>query len=270
MKKWLAGLSITASMLALGACGGDESADNKEDAQKQQESEEQTASEDGGEGQSGGEQASGEQPEMPEPDMEGVPDVVADVNGEEVTKDEFQKTYESQFQQAAMQQQMSGQEVNQDDLKKQVADGMVSQELLIQETDNRGIEAPEEEVNKTIDEIVKQNQLESQDDFFAKMEEQGMKKDEVMSQVETQVKMDQLVAEETGEVEPSDEELKKIYDQQKEQMSQMQGEEGGQEMPSFDEMKPQLKEQVVMQKESEAAQKLAEELKEKSDVTVNI
>ena len=169
-----------------------------------------------------------------------------------------------------MQQQMSGEEVNQDELKKQVADGMVSQELLIQETENRGIEASEDEVNKTLDDIVKQNQMESQDEFFTAMEEQGMKKDDVMSQLETQVKMDQLIAEETGDIEPSDDELKEIYDQQKEQMSQMQGEEGGSEMPSFDEMKPQLKEQVVMQKESEAAQTLAEDLKEKSDVTVNL
>ncbi|WP_017547746.1 SurA N-terminal domain-containing protein [Salinicoccus carnicancri] len=272
MKKWLTGLSIASSMLVLGACGGgDDSGEDTGNAENQQESQGQTAS---GSGEEGGQSAEGggegQQQEMPEPDMEGVPDVVAEVNGEEVTKDEFQQAYESQFQQAAMQQQMSGQEVNQDELKKQVADGMVSQELLIQETENRGIEAPEDEVNKTLDDIVKQNQMESQDEFFTTMEEQGMKKDEVMSQIETRVRMDQLIAEETGDIEPSDDELKEIYDQQKEQMSQMQGEEGGSEMPSFDEMKPQLKEQVVMQKESEATQTLAEDLKEKSDVTINL
>lgn len=231
MKKWLTGLSIASSMLVLGACGGgDDSGEDTGNAENQQESQEQTAS---GSGEEGGQsaQSGGEgQQEMPEPDMEGVPDVVAEVNGEEVTKDEFQQTYESQFQQAAMQQQMSGEEVNQDELKKQVADGMVSQELLIQETENRGIEASEDEVNKTLDDIVKQNQMESQDEFFTAMEEQGMKKDDVMSQLETQVKMDQLIAEETGDIEPSDDELKEIYDQQKEQMSQMQGEEGGSEI----------------------------------------
>ncbi|AKG73089.1 SurA N-terminal domain-containing protein [Salinicoccus halodurans] len=265
MKKWLTGLSIASSMLVLGACdGGDDSGEDTGNAENQQESQEQTAS---GSGEKGGE---GQQQEMPEPDMEGVPDVVAEVNGEEVTKDEFKQSYEGQFQQAAMQQQMSGQKVDQDELKKQVANGMVSQELLTQETENRGIEAPEDEVNKTLDDIVKKNQMKSQDEFFAAMEEQGMKKDEVMSQLETQVKMDKLIAEETGEIEPSDDELQKIYDQQKEQMSQMQGEEGGGEMPSFEEVKPQLKEQVIMQKQGEAAQKLAGELKEKSDVKVNL
>lgn len=170
-----------------------------------------------------------------------------------------------------MQQQMAGKEVNQDEMKKQVADSMVSQELLIQETENRDISASEDEINETLDGIVKQNKMKSQDEFFKALEEQnGMSKDEVMSQLETQVKMDKLLAEEAGDVQPSDEELKEIYDQQKEQMSQMQGKEGGQEMPSFEEMKPQLKEQVVMQKQSEAAQKLSKELKEKSDVTVNL
>src|SRR5699024_5830273 len=165
MKKWLTGLSIASSMLVLGACGGgDDSGEDTGNAENQQESQEQTAS---GSGEEGGQsaQSGGEgQQEMPEPDMEGVPDVVAEVNGEEVTKDE---------------------------LNKQVVDGIVSEELLIQETENRGIEASEDEVNKTLDYIVKQNQVESKDEFFTAMEEQGMKKDDVMSQLETQVKMDQ-------------------------------------------------------------------------------
>ncbi len=276
MKKWLSGLSITAAMLVLGACGGgDESAENTEDTQKQEESQEETASKSSEEekgAQGGKEQGSaGEQPKMPEPDLEGIPDVVAEVNGEEVTKEEFTQAYEGQFQQVAMQQQMAGKEVNQDEMKKQVADSMVSQELLIQETENRDISASEDEINETLDGIVKQNKMKSQDEFFKALEEQGgMSKDEVMSQLETRVKMDKLIAEEAGDVQPSDEELKEIYDKQKEQMAQMQGEEGGQEMPSFEEMKPQLKEQVVMQKKSEAAQKLSKELKEKSDVTVNL
>ena len=36
-----------------------------------------------------------------EPDLDGIPDVVAEVNGEEVTKDEFVPIYEVAFQQAA-------------------------------------------------------------------------------------------------------------------------------------------------------------------------
>ena len=254
MKKWLSSLTIIGSLLLLGACNGDE-----EEATEETGSAEEAAAPESG--------AAAEQPEMPEPDLEGVPDVVAEVNGTEIEKAEFEEAYNMQFQQMAMMSQMSGEELNQDDLKKQVADGLVSQELLIQEADNREIEVTEEDTNGVLDSLVEQNGMESQDDLFAAFEEQGMPKDEVMSQVDMQVKIDKLIAEEAGDIEPSKEEMQEIYDAQVAQMEQMETEE---EPPSFEEMEPQLKEQVVMQKESEAAQTLVADLKESADVTMHL
>lgn len=254
MKKWLSSLTIIGSLLLLTACNDDE----------------ETATEDTGSAEEAAAPESGaaaEQPEMPEPDLEGVPDVVAEVNGTEIEKAEFEEAYNMQFQQMAMMSQMSGEELNQDDLKKQVADGLVSQELLIQEADNREIEVTEEDTNGVLDSLVEQNGMESQDDLFAAFEEQGMPKDEVMSQVDMQVKIDKLIAEEAGDIEPSKEEMQEIYDAQVAQMEQMETEE---EPPSFEEMEPQLKEQVVMQKESEAAQTLVADLKESADVTMHL
>src|SRR5699024_12163376 len=75
--------------------------------------------------------ANDDQAEMPEPDLEGIPDIVADVNDGEVTKEDFEATYQQQFQQMAMQAQMSGQnmdEIDQDELKEQTADGLRSEE----------------------------------------------------------------------------------------------------------------------------------------------
>lgn len=262
MKKWLSSLTIIGSLLLLGACNGDEESteNTEEDTGATQE---EAAPESG----AAAEGETAEQPEMPEPDLEGVPDVVADVNGTEIEKAQFEEAYNAQFQQAAMMSQMSGEEVNQDDLKQQVADGLVSQELLLQEAGNRELDVTEEDTNAVLDELVEQNSMESQDDLFAAFEEQGMAKDEVMSQVEMQVQVEQLIAEETGEVEPTDEELKEVYEQYTAQMEQQETEE---EPPSFDEMKPQLTEQVVAKKEGEAAQTLVAELKESADVTVNL
>lgn len=252
MKKWLSSLTIAGSLLLLGACSGDE------EAAEEKSSTEETAHESG---------AAAEQPEMPEPDLEDVPEVVAEVNGTEIEKGEFEEAYNMQFQQMAMMSQMTGEELNQDDLKKQVADGLVSQELLIQEADNRELDVTEEDTSGVLDQLVEQNGMESQDDLFAAFEEQGMPKDEVMSQVDMQVKIDKLIAEEAGDIEPSKEEMQEIYDQQVAQMEQMETEE---EPPSFEEMEPQLKEQVVMQKEGEAAQSLVADLKESADVTVHL
>lgn len=255
-KKWLLGLSLALSVLVITACSnGDEAAeDNKEETNTQEES------------QGDGEGA--EQPEMPQADLEGIPEVVAEVNGEEISKEEFETTYQAQFQQMAMQSQMTGQELDQDQLKKQIAESMIGSELLIQEADNRGFTASEEDVNKTVDDLVKQNGLQSKEEFITALEEQGLPEEEVMTQVETQVKVDQLIADESGDTKPTEEELKEAYDQMKTQQEQIGGEEA--EVPSFEEMKPNLEEQLKMQKEGEAAQKLVEELRKNADVTVNI
>ena len=55
------------------------------------------------------------------------------MNGEKISKADFTRIYEGQFQQVALQAQMSGQELDQAQLKKQTAEGLVNTELLIQQ-----------------------------------------------------------------------------------------------------------------------------------------
>lgn len=272
MKKWLTMISLAATMLAVSACGdGSAEGENGEGAEN---GESQTAEEgQASEGAEGGQSAEGgEAPEMPEPDLEDVPDVVAEINGEEITKEEFEQVYTGQFQQASMMQEMSGEEVNEDELKQQIADGLVSERLLIQEAENRDISASEEDVDAMISEITEANGMESEDDFFAAMEESGMSEDDIRAELEKQVKVEALIAEEAGDIEPTDEELQEIYDEQiaarEEAQSEGEGEET--EPPAFEDVKPQIEEQVAREKEAEAAQGLAEELREDADVTVNL
>ncbi|MFC7064088.1 SurA N-terminal domain-containing protein [Halobacillus seohaensis] len=259
-RKWLLSLSLAFLLSVTVACNDtDESAeDNNEETETQEED---------GEGSEG----NTEQPQMPEPDLEGIPEVVAEVNGEEIAAEEFKTTYEGQFQQMAMQSQMTGQEVDQDQLKKQIAESMVGQELLIQEANSRDIEVSEEEIDETLTGLAEQNGVESKDEFLAALEEQGMGQEEVMSQVEMQVKLDQVIASEAGDIEPTEEELEQAYEQvkaQQEQMSEGNGESA--EIPSFEEAKPDLIEQVKRQKKGQATQTLVEQLREDADVTVNL
>ncbi|MFG6115832.1 SurA N-terminal domain-containing protein [Halobacillus sp. MO56] len=261
-KKWLSGL-LFAAFLTLGACSsdGETAKDNeKKDTQQEQKSSEQ--SEGNKEGKEGG-----EQPKMPEPDLKGTPDVVAEVNGEKIKKKEFEAAYKSQFQQAALQSQMSGQKVDQDKLKKQMVDSLVGQELLIQEANNRDYKATQEKKDKILEDLAKQNKAGSKEEFLAQLEKQGMSEKEVMSQLETQVKVEQLIAAEAGDIEPTEEEMKKMYEQMKAQQEQMGGES---KVPSFEEAKPSLKQQLKQQKEAEEAQKLIKNLREDADVKVHI
>lgn len=258
MKKLLMLMMALGLAVIMAACNGDSEDNNNEESS-------------GEEGQS--EQAAQQQQEMPEPDLENIPNVVAEVNGEEISAEEFKTTYEGQFQQMAMQSQMSGQELNQDELKQQIAEGMVSSELLIQEAGNRNLEASNEEVDEKLNELAQQSGIESQDEFISALEEQGMDEEEITSQVQTQVKVDKLVAEESGDTEPTEEELQEAYDQFKAQQEQMNqgGEDGEQaEVPSFDEVKPDLKAQVEQQKTAEATQTIIDQLREDADVTINL
>src|SRR5690625_2025970 len=215
---------------------------------------------------------SGEQEvEMPEPDLENIPNIVAEVNGEEITKEDFVNTYQQQFQFQMMQAQMSGQESDEDDLKKQTADGMFGQKLLMQEANHRFSEVSEDDVDNVINNLIEQYGMESKEDMFAQFEEQGIDEKELMSEIETQVKIEQLIAEEAGDIEPTDEELQEAYEMMKAQHEELAEEEDdNQVMPEFDEIKTQLKNQLKQQKETEIVQDIIKQLRDKAEITVHI
>ena len=79
------GALAVAAVLTLSACGGGDGSSADDDAPA-------ATSSDSAQSEAGA----------------GIPDVVAEVNGEQVTKDEFAPIYEAAFQQAASQAQMSG------------------------------------------------------------------------------------------------------------------------------------------------------------------
>ncbi|WP_157130925.1 SurA N-terminal domain-containing protein [Halobacillus mangrovi] len=258
LNKKLLSFMLAALIALLAACGDDGA--TAEDKNNEEKAKQEEAS---------GEKASGEKAKMPEPDLEGVPEVVAKVNDEEIKKKEFTETYKSQFQQMAMQSQMTGKEVDQDKLKKQVAESLVGQTLLIQEANSRDFTVSEEEKNKKLEEIAKQQKLESKEKFLSKLEEQGMKEEEVMAQVEKQMKLEKLLAEEAGDLEPTEKEMKEAYEQMKKQQEKAGGESKS-KVPSYEEAKPMIKQQLSGQKEAQAYQKLVEDLKKDADVKVNV
>jgi hypothetical protein len=254
-KKWLLGLFLALLLVSASACGGGDGdgGDASGGAEAQQEQQEEKQAD----------------PSSPQADLEGVPEVVAEVNGEEISREEFVPAYEAQFQQAAMQAQTSGQEIDQDQLKAQVADTLVSTELLVQEADKRDISASAQDVDQRLEQLAAQNGLESADAFVAAMEQQGMDREEIDSQVRTQVLIERLIESEAGDVSASKAEVRAMYDQLVAQQEQA-GEQAGQEMPPFAEVRPQLEQQVEQEKKSEVAQRLVSDLREDADVVVNL
>ena len=247
------GLVAAGAMLTLSACGG---GDNE------------SASADKEASASDSPSASADASQGAEPDLEGIPDVVAEVNGEEVTKEEFVPIYEAQFQQAAMQAQMSGQAPDEEALKKQTVDDLVDTELLSQEAESRGIEVSDDDVDAELTDLAKQNQMASAEELLKAVEKNGLTEEQARAQVETQVLIEQLVADEDGSPAPTDKELRALYAQAKQQ--QAQSGQKGQKIPPFAQVRPQLEEQAKAQQVGKVAQALVKDLRKDADITINL
>lgn len=203
----------------------------------------------------------------PEPDLEGVPEVVAVVNDEEITLDHFTEAYEPQLEQATMTQQQSGEPVDQEQLKVQVADMLVNTALLTQAATDSGIETTDKDVDEMLKSLAEQNGLGSIDEVVAAFKEQGIAEKDLREDAADQVQIDAYVEAETDVQPPSDDELRQQYDQMVEQAKQ-QGSEG--EIPKFADVKKQLADQAVAQEQNSAVQDIVTKLREDGDVTVNL
>jgi len=243
------GLSAAACLLALTACGGSDG-----DSSGSAASEESSA------------QASGA-------DVDGIPEVVAEVNGEQVTRDEFVLVYEAQLQQAKAQAEAGGGEApDEEALKEQTANNLVDATLLTQEAESRGIEVTSGDIDDELVSLAESNGLDSAQEFIDAVVAQGTTEDQVRSQVELQVVVEQLVADEAGPSEPTEEELRTMYAQAKEAAQQQAQAAGGQaqQVPPFAEVRDQLVEQAQTEQVGAVAMDLVEELRKDADITINL
>lgn len=261
IKHTLAALSFAAVVTLAGCSGGGEGEDPAAQSGGQP-----AASDGGGQQQPGG--------EMPEADVSDVPDVVAEVNDEEISKEDFVAFYEPQFQQQAMAAQQGGQETDQAELKTQVAEQLVDNRLLVQAAEDAGIEATDEDIDAVLEEVAQQNGMGSADEVITALEEQGQAEDDIRTDAATQHLLDTYIAQEADISEPSDEELKKQYEEMKKQAQEQQGAAGGggqqAEVPPFEEVRDQIADQAVAEQENEVATQKVQELRESADITLHI
>ncbi|MGP5054130.1 rod-determining factor RdfA [Brachybacterium paraconglomeratum] len=268
LRRTLAALTLTAALGLTAACSGGQ--DDPSQASDGGGQAAPAASDGGGQAAPGASDGGGaaDDPQAQEADVSDVPEVVATVNGTEITKDDFVQTYQSQYQQMAMQQQAGGQAPDEEQLKTQVAEQLVSNELLRQGAEDAGIKATDKDIDTTLDEIAKQNGLGSGDEVVSALEQQGISAEQVRQDAASQFAITTYIEQEADIAEPSDEELKAQYDALVEQQSAAGG--SAEEVPSFEEMKDQLAQQATMQQQNEAATEIAGKLRESGDVTINV
>lgn len=210
-----------------------------------------------------------QQPTPPEPEVDDVPDVVAEVNGEEIARDEFVAAYEGQLQQAFLMQQGEG--IDQGALKQQVAEQLVNSRLLVQSAEASGIEASDADVDAELEGLAEQNGLDGIDGVLEAFEAQGVSEEMARKDIASQFKINRFLEEEIDVEEPSDEELKEQYDDLVEQM-EAQGEQAGSEeaLPSFEEVREMLLEQAVQEQKNAGINEILEGLRGSADVTIHL
>lgn len=238
-----------------GAAGGDEGSGGEPQAAT-----EQTQSDADGDGGDGAQSGA--------PNLDDIPDPVAEVNGTAISKDEFVSVFEGQYQQMSMQAQATGQPVDEDQLKQQSLDGLVGVELLQQEAENRGIEVTDAEIDESLAEFAETNQV-STDEFVAQMGQQGLDREGVLDQIEKQLRAEKLITDEFGEFSATDEEIQAAYDQVAQQQMMMGGGEAA-ELPPLEQVRSQVEEQLRSETQAQQMQTLSDSLREGAEITVNL
>lgn len=205
-----------------------------------------------------------------EPDLTGLPEVVATVNGEDISKDDFVSAYEPQFEQSAAQAQQAGSEVDQADLKQQTLDFMINNLLLRQAANDEGIEISDSEVDADIEELAASNGAASAKDFLATLEEQGFTEDEVRDEVENQLKIEKYLTEAADVEQPSGAEIRDLYDQLSARQESSAEDPAAATIPAFDEVESQLEQQLLQEAQSEAVDGILSDLRAEADITSNL
>lgn len=206
------------------------------------------------------------------PDLSNIPDPVAVVNGDEISRDEFVSVFQGQFQQMSMQSQMTGQPVDEDELKQISVDGLVGTVLLDQEADKRGIEVSDAEIADQLAQYAETNQV-SEDEFFEAMSQQGLDREAVMAQISKQLRVEMLIVDEYGEFTPTDAEIEAAYEQIAQQQAAMggaAGQSGASGLPPLEQVRGEVAQQLVTEQQATAMERLSQQLREGADITVNL
>ncbi|MBM7552557.1 SurA N-terminal domain-containing protein [Thalassobacillus pellis] len=230
-------------VLALAACSGNGEEAKQEDKKSDAGKEQATATED-------------------------LPEVVAVVNGEKISKDEFTQRYNTikkQYEQMGM-----NIDKNKGKVQKSVVDLLVNSELLVQYAEKSGIKVDEKKVDEEYKKIT--DKIKSEDEMKKFLEANNMSsKEELRPRIKESLVVQKYIEENTETPEVTEKEMKKQYDTMVAQMEK-QGKNSEQkpEIPAYEEAKPRIKQQLQNSKQQEQVKQLLEKLRKDSEVEVKI
>jgi len=208
----------------------------------------------------------GESPEIElgevktDPAFENESTVVAVVNGEELSRIDFE----------ALQSQIAAQQgfdlisidvQTKAQVESQALDALVSQALLKQAAANKGVVASEEDVDEQIQTV--KSQFESEALFETALTAQGMTEDDLRSQARTDIAAKAYLEQELSlsSVAVTDEEVEAVY---------RQATVGQEEAPPLEEAREQLEGMAIQQKQQTLIANLLQQLRAEADIQILI
>ncbi|NYI66624.1 SurA N-terminal domain-containing protein [Spelaeicoccus albus] len=204
---------------------------------------------------------------------------VATVNGEDIKGIDYNGMLQQLQTQAQQQSQQQGQQAAPmkgaalKQVKKQAIKALVSNQLILQDADKRGIEPSKDKVQKQIDATKKQYKTKKKLDAALKSSNMTMK--QFRSRTTDQVQVQAYEKKVIGPIHVSDAQVKKYYQQYAAQAKAQQAQQAQQgqqaqssQVPPLKKVKPQIKQQLQQQKQQQELSKIVKKLKAKANVKV--
>ena len=194
---------------------------------------------------------------------EDYPEVIAVVNGIDVSSDRFVQGLEQAAQQAAQQGANPEDEAVRSQIETQTTTALVNTELLKQAAEAAGVTADEAAINAEIDAVVQQ--FGSEEEFQNQLEAAGISIEQLRSDFQEQLTIDAYVRQtpEWGSVTIEDGEAQAFYDDIAVQSD-------GQELPAFAEVEAAIEEQLLGTKQQEITQEIIDRLRSVAEIEVLI
>ena len=154
-------------------------------------------------------------PEPPKPVPETLPDVVARVEGEEVTKSDLE-------QMIAQMEQNAGQQVpkeQRDEVYRNALDQLITVKLLTREVNSRGIEADGKAVDEQMQKI--RSQFPSEDEYKKALASRGVTPEKLRANIETESRVNKMMEKEAASVAPVTEaDIREFYEKNPDRFKQ--------------------------------------------------
>lgn len=191
------------------------------------------------------------------------PDVVAVVNGVDITSERFIQGMEQAAQQVAQQGADPSDEATRAQMESQTTTALVNTELLTQAAAEAGVTADQAAIDAEIDSIAAQ--FESEEVFQSELDAAGLTLEELRADFAEQLTIDAFIRQtpEWESVAIEEGEAQAFYDNVASQNSE-------QEVPPFEEVEGAIEEQLLASKQQEITQSIIERLRADADINVVI